>query len=94
MKYIMFWEFCPENLDKVIKKSLKRTQNVEKNPEKYAKTLYPSHSLGGQTKGFSIVDATPEHVREIVLYYLPEMKVKFVPIIESASYIDDYQKSK
>jgi len=92
MKYILFWEFCPSDLDKVIEKSVKRTKMREKNPEKYLKTLFPSHSIGGQCKGFSVVEATPEQVRDYVLYSLPELQVNFKPLFESAKMIEDYQK--
>ena len=94
MKYIMYWEFNPEDMDKVIKKAVKYRQMVEKNPEKYPKNLFPSHSLGGQTKGIAILDATPEQCRKLVMHYLPEEKVKLVPLFEAALFIEEYLKSK
>ena len=39
MKYVFFWEFCPEDMEKVIEKSKKRNEKVAKNPEKYAAKL-------------------------------------------------------
>ena len=92
MKYIWFWEFCPKDMDKVIEKAEKRTKDEEKNPEKYATTLYPSHSLGGQTKGFAIVEATPEQCRNTIMYYSPELKVKYVPLYETSKLIEEYRK--
>ncbi len=92
MKYIFFWEFCPENLGKVIEKTKKHNEKMAKNPEKYATTLYPSHSLGGQTKGFAIVEATPEQCRKTIMHYLPELKGKFMPIFEAGKLIEEYKK--
>ena len=32
LKYIVFWEFCPEDMDKVIKKTVNMQQEAGKNP--------------------------------------------------------------
>ena len=94
MKYIMYWEFCPEDMDKVIKKAVEYRQLSEKNPEKYPKSLFPPHSLGGQTKGIAILDGTEEQCRKLIMHYMPEEKVKFVPLFDTAPFIEEYMKSK
>ena len=94
MKYIVFWEFSSEDMDKVIEKSIKVQKEAEKNPEKYPEYIFPPHTIGGQPKGFSVVEATPEQIVTGVSYWRPELKLKYMPIIESAKFIEHYMKSK
>ena len=94
MKYIVFWEFCPEDMDKVIESSLKAQKESEKNPEKFAKYIMTPQSIGGQTKGFSVVEATPEQMVNSVLHWHPELKMKYMPIVDTAKFIEQYMKSK
>ena len=94
MKYIVFWEFCPEDLDKVMQKSVKAQKEAVENPDKYSKYLLPPHSIGAQSKGFSVVEGTPEQIVNGVLFWSPEMKLKYMPIIESAKFIEQYMKTK
>lgn len=69
MKYVAFWEFCPEDIDKVIEKSKQATAEREKGSEKFPKILLPAHSLGGEFKGFTVYeDATPEQLTNVVLH--------------------------
>jgi len=91
MNYIAFWEYCPEDFDKVIEKYKQRM----KMPEKFPKILFPPHGMGGEHKGFTLYEnVTPEQLINIVLHYRPEMKLKFVPILETAKVIELYQKMK
>ena len=94
MKYIAFWEHCPEDFDKVIERSKQHREDVEKHPEKYPKTLFPSHTMGGEPKGFSIIEGTPEQLISLALHWMPLIKFKFVPIIESAKVIEQYLETK
>ena len=94
MKYIVFWEFCPEDLDKVAKKFVELPEMRKKNPGKYPEYIFPPHTIGGQPKGFSVVEATPEQIVTGVSYWRPELKLKYMPIIESAKFIEHYMKSK
>jgi hypothetical protein len=94
LKYIVFWEFCPEDMDKVIKKTVNIQQEAEKNPGKYPEYIFPPHSIGGQTKGFSVVEATPEQTVNGILYWHPELKLKYMPIYETAKITEQYMKSK
>ena len=93
MNYIAFWEYCPEDFDKVIEK-YKQVER-EKGTEKFPKRLFPPHGMGGEHKGFSLFEnVTPEQLMNMVLHYAPEMKLKFVPILETAKVIELYQKMK
>jgi len=94
VKYLMYWEFNPEDMDKVIKKAVEYRQLSEKNPEKYPENLYPPHSLGGQTKGIAILEGTEEQCAKLIMYYLPEEKIKLVPLFATEPLIEEYMKSK
>ena len=94
MKYLVFWEFCPEDLDRVIEKSVKHAEVTKKNPGKYPEYILPPHSISGQMKGFTVVEATPEQMVNGVLYWHPELKLKYMPIIESAKFMEQHLKSK
>lgn len=94
MKYLAFWEFCPEDLDKVIEKSVKSREEMKKSPGKFPEYIVPPHSIGGQMKGFSVVEATPEQIVNGVLYWHPELKIKYLPIIEASEFIEQRLKSK
>jgi hypothetical protein len=56
MKYIVFWEFCPEDVDKVIAKTVKAREIREKEPGRFGEYLFPPQ-LTGRCKGFSIARA-------------------------------------
>ena len=94
MKYVIFWETTPEDMEKCIEKFVKRQQMRNVNPEKYDMHLTTDYSIGGQLKGLRIVEATPEQVQENVVYWLPELKQKYMPLIEAAKIMEDYMKSK
>jgi hypothetical protein len=94
MKYICFWEFEPEDFDTIIKKYKQRMGDREKFPEKFPKILFGPYSLGGEWKGFTVYDATPEQMINLVLHYTPEEKMKFVPIFNGAKIIERWEKMK
>ena len=94
MKYLTFWEFSPEDMDKVIKKFAEYQKELEKNPDKYQTYIYPPHAFGGETKGFSIVEATPEQMVENVLYWTPLLRMKYKAIVASAKIAQQYLKPK
>jgi hypothetical protein len=94
MKYIAFWEYKPEDFDKVIEKYRQLTTEREKTPEKYTKQLFPPHGIGGEHNGFTVVEATSEQITNTVLLYSPEVTVSYVPIFESAKVIEQYLNMK
>jgi hypothetical protein len=95
MNYIAFWEFSPEDFDKVIEKTKHAMAEREKGSEKFPKILFPPHGMGGEWRGFTIYEnATPEQLLNTMLYYAPEEKVKFVPIFDSAKAMEHYLKMK
>ncbi len=50
--------------------------------------------MGGEHKGFTVVEATSEQILNTVLVSSPVIKIKYVPIFESTNYIELYQKTK
>ena len=95
MNYIAFWEYDPEDVDKVIEKAKQAIAEREKGTGKFPKFLFPSHEMGGEHKGFAVYEnPTPEQLMNIQIYFAPEMKVKFVPIFESAKIMELYAKMK
>jgi len=94
VKYIVFWEFCPEDIDKVIEQFVAFGKGVEKHPDKYPEILFHSHGMAGETKGFEVVEATSEQITDDVLYWVGSLTLKFVPIFEAAKVVESYLKSK
>ena len=78
VRYIVFWEFRPEDFDKVLAKFRSVAEIMQKEPEKFGKYLFPPQ-ITGYCKGFSITESTPEHVRNGNVFGFPELKMKFVP---------------
>lgn len=61
---------------------------------KFPKKLSESFSLGGQFKGFRLVEATPDKQTNLMVSVMPEMLVRFVPIIELLKVVQAYKKEK
>ena len=91
MKYILNWEIDPDRFDEAIAK-LKRI--VPDESGKYPKKLSESYSLGGEFRGFRLVEATPEQQVNLVVNAAPEMLVSFEPIIEFPKVVEAYLKAK
>ena len=90
MKCICFWEFEPEDFDKIIEKYKQAMEDRANVPDKFPKILFGPYSLGGEWKGFTVYDATPEQMTNLALHYMPEEKVKFVPTFDSKKAIERY----
>jgi hypothetical protein len=76
MKYIAFWEYDKKDEARLFEKFKTR-------PETEVKRLFPPYALGGQTKGFSLVEEEDfERLEKFCHHYAPEMKFKIFPIIE------------
>jgi len=95
MKFIGFWEYCPEDIDKVIEKFKKMTAEREKGTEKYPKLVFGPYTMFEESKGFSIFETDdPDQLTNTWIHYMPEMKWKFVLIQESTRTSELYLKSK
>ena len=92
-KYIVFWKYKPEDLDKVIKKSLKAQAAAQKEPEKSPKYLFPPHHTG-YCKGFSVVDVSdPSQITQSMVYWFPDLEQQYVPIIDNQDMLKIYQET-
>jgi hypothetical protein len=91
MKYLLNWEIDPDRFDEAIAK-LKKI--VPDESGKYPKKLSESFSLGGEFRGFRLVEATPEQQVNLVVNAAPEMLVSFEPIIEFPKVVEAYLKVK
>jgi hypothetical protein len=85
MKFIAFWEYDPKDTAKVIEKFKKSKTGM--------KTLYEPHHIGGQTKGFTIFETDDIMViADYSSYYVPELKMKIFPIMDSAKGVESWLK--
>lgn len=91
MKYILYWEIDPVRFDAAIEK-LRRV--VPDESGRYPKKLSESFSIGGQFKGFRLVEASPEQQTNLMVSVMPEMLVKFVPIIEFPKIVKTYAEER
>jgi len=95
VKFIGFWEYCPEDTEKVIQKFRQMTIEREKGTEKFAKLIFGPFGMGGETKGFSVYETDDmDKLTNISAFYMHEMKFKFIPIQESSKAAELYLKVK
>ncbi len=76
MKYIVFFETKPEHLKTAAKKLAER-------PELGVKSISEDYMILGKLKGFQLFEAEDEkELEKLVIYYMPEMEFKILPIIK------------
>jgi hypothetical protein len=93
MRFIIFWDFNPEDIDKVIAKNMQMGEIMEKEPDRFGKFLFPPQTTT-YTEGFSLVDSTPEQIRNAEVFWFPELKMQYVPCSDVSEWIQEYMKSK
>jgi hypothetical protein len=91
VKYIVYYEFKPEDIDAVF--AFTTGSDRKEHPERYPTWLFPFHATG-QTTGFSIQEATPEQMSYNILKHTPLYKVKYVPIVDLPTLREQYQMMK
>jgi hypothetical protein len=95
MKYIVFWEYEPKEIDKAVKKLIAFRDMMKKSPEKYAKPITPNYTMSVGFKGFQLFEANdPEQLARMVLHYRPEVKFEIVHITETKKTMKIYDESK
>ena len=95
VKYIGYYEMCPEDFDKVIPLFREAMEEREKGTDKFPPTLSATYIMGGQWKGFTLYeDASQEQLDNLALHYRPLVKFKFVPITEAGKRIAIHLESK
>ncbi|MHA2084077.1 MAG: DUF3303 domain-containing protein [Candidatus Thorarchaeota archaeon] len=95
MKYIVFWEYEPKEIDKAVKKLLSFREEMKKSPDKHVKPITPNYTMSVGFKGFQLFEADdPEQLARMVLHYRPEVKFEIVPITETKKTMKIYDESK
>ena len=93
MKYILYWEMCPEDIDKVIplfQKMIKLRETKD-----YPTALSPTYTFAGQTSGFTLYEVDdPQQITNFYFHYHPLLKMKWKPIEESTNTVATYMKMK
>ncbi len=84
MRFIVFWEYLPETLDEVLKKLNKFEKEEAKNKEKYPTILTGPFLFTGESKGITICSAdNDEQIFSLYQYLHPELKMSFVPVMDT-----------
>jgi uncharacterized protein DUF3303 len=95
VKFIGFWEYDLEDTDKVTEKFRKIMEEREKGTERYGKLVFGPYHIGGESKGFAIYETDDmNQLTNLMVYYVPELKLKFAPIHESSKVLELFLKSK
>ena len=77
MKYVAFWEYDKKDEEALFEKFRTR-------PESEINRISPPFALGGQTKGFSLLEEDDfERIEKFCHHYKPLLKFKIYPIIEA-----------
>ena len=93
MKCIVFWEFCPEDTDEVIAKSVEARKIREQDPKRFGTILFSPHYMGF-CKGFTILESTQEQFINTQVIHFPEVRMKCVPIEDVSKWTEEYMKTK
>jgi len=95
MKFIAFWEYNAEDTAKCIDKLKQAMAERDKGTERFAKMIFGPYHFNGETKGFSVYETDdPDKLMNIAIFYGPEMKWKFIPIIETGKSAELWLKMK
>jgi hypothetical protein len=95
VKFIAFFEFRPEDFDKMIEINNAFVEKKKKEPEKYPELIFGPYLLGGEFKGFAIDEVSnPEQITNEILHYMPDVKFRFVPLLDGYEAVELYQKMK
>lgn len=95
MKFVAFWEYYPEDFDKLMKKNEEIRQDRLQHPDKYPQNLRLHDDTGvafgliGLSKGFSLLEVdSVAQLRTVTHEYAPELRFTFVPIIQTDAATD------
>jgi hypothetical protein len=97
MLFIVFFEYSAENIQKVIEKFGQLTVEREEltREGRIPKLVFGPYHFNGQAKGFSVYETDdPDQLMNFAIFYLPEMTIKWVPLIESRKAAELWMKMK
>ena len=95
MKVLAFFEYCPEDFEKCVEKFRVAMADRATGSTKFPKQVFPTHGVGGEYKTIVIYeDPTDEQLNNVAIHYMPEMKMRFIPLIDAQKFIEQYFKEK
>jgi len=105
MRFIVFWEWDPDDWDTIVARRNKLRAWRDQLPkaerekrDKQQRQLLPGHYIGGQSKGLTVIETDdPKRLAELWLSYYPEMRMKLVPIFpveETIEQREDIRRKK
>ena len=75
MRCVLFFEFEETDAEKVYERRDKILAEIEKNPNKYPKDVFPAQGyLFGKPSGFMVVEGTTEQLFNYTQAWVPYMK--------------------
>ena len=93
LKYILFWEMCPEDMDKVI--PMFQKMGELRGTKGYPKAVTPTYTFSGTTSGFTLYEVSdPKEISNFYFHYHPLLKMKWKPIEESSETVATYMEHK
>ena len=93
MKYIVFWEFNPEDMDKVI--PLFQKMGELRGTADYPTGISPTYAYSGEMSGFTLYEVDdPQQITNFSLHYHPIVKFTWKPITEATDVVTTYMKKK
>ena len=91
MKYLVYWKFKAEDLDKVIELFMEAEKRSD--PENYPKALSPTYYLHNKFEGIRIVEVErEEQIINYHVYYQPYLESTFKSVSNSIDFIKAYMK--
>lgn len=81
MKYIGYWEFDLENMDKAFEMDNKLIAIAKEKPDDFPDLVLGAHFIAGNRKGLTIFETDdPDKLLQISLYFSPVLRWKFLPL--------------
>ena len=91
MKFIWYWEFNPDEIEKVLEQSERFEKLVKEHPEEFPKLSEPI--LTGRGQGFRIIEAeNEEQLMNITAFWWPFENWELVPYFNGFDYIKVWRK--
>ena len=81
MKYIGYWEFDLEDMDKAFELNEKSGAARKAKPDDFPDTVLGAHSIAGSSKGLTIFETDdPDKLLQVSLRFSPVLRWKFMPL--------------
>lgn len=101
MKYVGVYEYDIKDVDKVFTKAKEIWAEREQFPDKYPKRLLlqdgsnADFGILGEPKGFALYETDdPAQIMNLILFWAPVKKYKFMPIVYPSEKMAVWEKSK